>query len=104
MKYLIERWKNWRRKRRRLAFESLADDPASGVPQMIQQRAQAAAMQMVTTWLDHKRIKHCTECPATDTLRNDQGVYLCEPHYYRRQALRERDQQHKALKEEVQIG
>lgn len=108
MKNLLHRWQLWRQERRlrrnRAIFESLLIDPRSGVQRMVTERVQAGAMQMVINWLDNKRIKHCTDCPATDTLRNDQGVYRCEPHFQLRAALREKEQKTKALKKEVEIA
>lgn len=73
-------FKNWMYLRRKRWFERMLKDTGSGMSEMIQNHATELAMKMVTNWLDRKRIMHCTECPATDSLRKIGSIYFCSRH------------------------
>lgn len=79
---------NWKQRRieamraqNRKLFESLVNDPSSGMKHMLAQRAAEVASSMVMKWMDDKRIRHCKLCPDTDTMRMFRGVALCTKHY-----------------------
>lgn len=69
------------RDQNRKLFESILNDPSSGMKTMVAQRAAEVASSMVMKWMDDKRIRHCRLCPDTDTMRMFRGLPFCNTHY-----------------------